>query len=271
MILIDPSAGSGHLLSPFKRLNHGQARHERLVDIGGDVAFTGNGPSGLTIHIGIEVKTIWDLADCIHSGRLTGHQIPLMKDYYNEIYLVVINGNRTDSEGFILVEASLPVRPGSKRRKKTWIRMSRRGTPSGSGYVLSHTVSRFLEGVRRFGVHVIQCADETTAIDTIYQTYCWWQKRWEEHEFQPIYTAGAGSGAKAFSPVTMWPTAVQMFSGAIPNVKDVLARRLAERYKTPLSLCLASEKELAEIDGIGKTKARELAAFLQDGIVTRRR
>lgn len=49
-----------------------------------DIAFESNGVS-----VGIEVKKVLDAVNCLYSGRLADHQIPLLRRSYDHAYLIV--------------------------------------------------------------------------------------------------------------------------------------------------------------------------------------
>lgn len=46
----------------------------------GDFLFEGKGPGGTTVQVGVELKTLADFIASIRNGRLTGHQLPGMRD-----------------------------------------------------------------------------------------------------------------------------------------------------------------------------------------------
>src|SRR5574341_1238250 len=94
MILLDDRAGSKDL-APFmpKSVPFTLTRLEY-----GDVAFSGRGPSGVCT-VGVEIKKIPDLVDCIYSGRFAGHQLPGMLDTYDYCYLLVEGATRAGKLG----------------------------------------------------------------------------------------------------------------------------------------------------------------------------
>jgi ERCC4-type nuclease len=90
MILIDDRIGSKHYVNLIPN-----SIITRLES--GDIAFEGNG-----VTIGIEIKKIMDAVGCMYTGRLTDHQIPLMKKQYDVCYLVIEGGFRPCPESKVL-------------------------------------------------------------------------------------------------------------------------------------------------------------------------
>lgn len=90
-ILISPEAGSADTHSAVDgTLKHsGLARYivpQARVRIARrslptDVVFTGRGPLGSILEIGIEYKTIWDVLGCINTGRFAGNQLPALREF----------------------------------------------------------------------------------------------------------------------------------------------------------------------------------------------
>jgi DNA excision repair protein ERCC-4 len=52
------------------------------------------------------------------------------------------------------------------------------------------------------------------------------------------------------------------FLQGLPSVGPVLARSLLEKFASLENIVLAGEDELREIDGLGKSKAKQIRAFL---------
>lgn len=96
-ILVDSAAGSNDTLSSVDR----SVRHQGLAryivpqsrvrvtrKLPTDVIFTGRGPMGSILEIGIEYKTIWDVLDCIRTGRFAGNQLELLREFDFPILLI---------------------------------------------------------------------------------------------------------------------------------------------------------------------------------------
>lgn len=89
-ILVSPEAGSNDVLNTDGSVRHhglakyimpqGRVRVARR-SLPTDVIFTGRGPMGSVIEIGIEYKTIWDVLACINDGRFAGNQLPNLREF----------------------------------------------------------------------------------------------------------------------------------------------------------------------------------------------
>lgn len=53
-----------------------------------DVYFTGRGPGGRTLEVGIEYKTIWDALACVQDGRFSGNQLRALREFDYGILLI---------------------------------------------------------------------------------------------------------------------------------------------------------------------------------------
>src|SRR5260370_1150504 len=100
MLLVDYRAGSKELVKPLVKLLGADMVEETSLDFG-DVAFTGRGPKDTPLDIGIEFKTIGDIAQCCRDGRFAGHQLPGMRKTYAHSWLMIEGTWRHDDAGFI--------------------------------------------------------------------------------------------------------------------------------------------------------------------------
>jgi ERCC4-type nuclease len=97
-MLIDDRIGSGDLVALLRPLGV-KATATRLEYA--DVAFFGNGPAGL-INVGIEVKTIGDVVNCMTSGRFAAHQLPGLLRDYDDCWLLIEGEWRADHPSGLL-------------------------------------------------------------------------------------------------------------------------------------------------------------------------
>jgi len=91
MIHVDPRAGSGQFRDYLN--NEVKFRGKKKIAMHGQLPFgdffiPGNGPEG-RITVGVELKRVADLIQCMKDGRLTGHQIPGMLRMYDWSVLLV--------------------------------------------------------------------------------------------------------------------------------------------------------------------------------------
>ncbi len=103
-----------------------------------------------------------------------------------------------------------------------------------------------------FGIAVIYSCDEIDTADFLYQI----AKREQIDEGREIRLRG---GKK---PLLMKEKQRYVIE-SLPNVSSVLAQRLLEKYDTVENVMKASEKELMEVEGIGKKKAEEIRKVIE--------
>lgn len=86
MLLVDDRAGSKELAEPLSNL--GLPVELTRLDFG-DIAFVGKGAGGTDVTIGIEFKTLRELVQALRTERLTGFQLPGMRNEmgYDHCYL----------------------------------------------------------------------------------------------------------------------------------------------------------------------------------------
>jgi len=118
-LLVDYRTGSKDLALPLKALGCKcvvNEKGEAVDDLEfADCAFVGNGPGGRPWQVGIEVKTIDDVVQCIHSGRFAGHQlIGLMRDY-DEAWLCIEGMWRTSPYGLLETAKVIPCKEPNKQ------------------------------------------------------------------------------------------------------------------------------------------------------------
>jgi len=93
VILIDDRTGSREL---YGLLPPGSAEICRLESA--DAAFIGQGP-GKPMMVGIELKGLSDVLQCIQNGRFSGGQLPKLLRDYDVVYLIVEGAWRPGKEG----------------------------------------------------------------------------------------------------------------------------------------------------------------------------
>ncbi len=92
MLFIDDRAGSKLLAPKFP----GECELTTLD--AGDVAFFGNGPDG-DWFVGIEYKAVDDVVKCIQDGRFTGEQLPKMFKLFDMCFLLIEGNYQPDYWG----------------------------------------------------------------------------------------------------------------------------------------------------------------------------
>ena len=233
MIYIDNRTGSKELLSLFPR---GTAELTHLDYA--DFMFTGHYEDG-DIVIGIERKTIGDFVNCMCSGRLSGHQLIGMLNSYHYVYIIIEGIYRAHPVSGIL---QLEAKSGD-----FWydLKLGERKFMARDVWAFQNT----LEVV--CGLH---CDHTPTPSDTAYYIRAlkhWWTKEYEEHRghLQP-HTGTTVELSKQ--------TLVRRVAACLDGVGWGKAKALDMEYDSVIGLAAALEKELMEVEGIGKKLAKSI-------------
>ena len=166
MILVDPRVGSKHLVKPLRRLGL-KVRRKRLAF--GDVAFSGNGPSG-TVLAGFELKNLDDLISSMLTKRLPTHQLPgLLKTYPRGFCWLIVQGEfRESADGMIEKEVWFH---GSRRWFRHRTHLTYRAL---KGALFSHSIC--------LPIRVEHTRDTDETAKFIARAYYALQKDWDDHK-----------------------------------------------------------------------------------------
>lgn len=231
MILLDPRAGSGHLIAhpPLDSL----ATHTELR--AGDAAFIGRGPDR-QVAVGVEVKSVADLLSSIQTGRLQGTQIPRMREEYDVVWLLVHGRWRVGADGGLLVY---------NERRCHWFNHPPEGHQFTYAYPEKWLMTAVESGVR---VRMVEREEEVAAWLGLLAG--WWEKRWERH-----------GGMCAFDRSREIPGVVGMENGGmlraqvancLPKLGVKRARAAAEHFPSVRGMINAGVEEWCEVEGVGK-------------------
>lgn len=235
MILVDSRTGSKELLPLFPK---GMARLDTLPF--GDFSFIGNGPEGLPLMIGVERKTIREIASTISDGRLVGHQIPGLLQHYAVVYLVVEGRWTGHASTGILLE----------------------NTTSGAREVQNGTVRFMAADIRKFlstlenmaGVRLRYTPSMRDTTQEVLALHSWWtNKEWEEHrahiaiQYPPVDTI-----------MFRKPSLMQYWAACLPGVGWKRSRAVERHFPSIIDMVLSDEKEWQKIEGIGKGVAKKV-------------
>ena len=248
MILIDSRIGSGELLHLFPK---GSAKLDTL-DFG-DFAFTGNGPEGMPLNIGIERKQVREIASTMSDGRLVGHQIPGLLATYQIVYLVVEGRWRGNPKSGILEGGY----------GGTW------------GEVVNGTTRFMAEAVRKYlatlemmaGVRLRFTEDKRGTAQEVLALHSWWTgKEWSEHQahiamqYPPIDTV-----------MFRKPSLFHYWVACLPGIGWKRGKAVEEHFfprgrtfeEAAMSILMADVKEWCQVEGIGKTTARKVVETIK--------
>ena len=242
-ILVDDRAGSKELV---KYLTTKDAYLTRLE--AGDVAFGGNGPNG-PVYVGIEHKTISDVAQCVDNGRFAGTQLPGMLRNFDYNYIMVEGVWRCDPETGILQLRKGRGWAGMTYGKRSWMYTEVMGWLNTMSIIC--------------GVRVIQTGSKVDSGQAISNLYSWWGKPWEKHNAHMQMDLSRMSQRKRKDVELVPPSLVRRVAVALPGVGWGRSEVIDNRFTSIVDMCEADEAEWNKIKGIGKKTARGVVAALK--------
>ena len=220
-------------------------RTQRKLLAFGDMAFEGNGPRGPAA-IGIERKTISDLIGSIHSGRLTSHQIPGMRNLYDYSYLIIQGISRRNQASGLL----------ETLYQGKWypLKLGPRTIP----YSALDSIRWSME--TQGGMIVRQTDSDRDTVEEIAGIYRSWQKPWDGHSsFKTIYLPSAPT------VVIHPPSLARQYARLMPGIGWERSGAVAARFSTCEDITLATVEEWAEIEGVGKATAEKVYSAIRGG------
>lgn len=228
MILLDNRAGSQDYERPLRSLG---AQVDMCQLEFGDAAFYASNRA-----IGIELKKLNDLLNCITTGRFSGHQLPGLARTYDEAWLVL--------EGFWRASPSDGVLETWQRGHWTPVKLGKRTW-------MFRDLENFLTTIEvKGGVRVKRTASPDETARVVHALYGWWQN-FEGHKSHLALNRSGRDGA-----LFVRPTFARRVAAELPGVGFERSGELAAAFPTVRALMGASVKELAEVDGIGKKTAK---------------
>lgn len=240
MLLIDRRAGS---IDIVQYLPKGTPYELTLLD-GGDVAFMGMGTGDTPVLIGVEVKKLDDVINCIHDGRFAGEQLPKLKPY--DYVWLVIQGDFRVREGVMEVY---------------------RG---GQWKLAGHTskavmFNAFDSWIRTMevcaGIRVSRTRDSVETAETVTNLYRWWRKGLDNHRSHLAFYEPPPQ-----EPISLTgfekPGIVRRVAKEFEGIGWERSKAVAEHFQTVYQMVTADEKEWRQIYGIGKGIAQGVVAEL---------
>lgn len=235
MIYVDNRTGSKELLHLFPK---GTAELTHLDYA--DFMFTGHYADG-DILIGIERKTIGDFVNCMCSGRFSGRQLIGMLNSYHYLYLVIEGMFRANPKTGVL----------EVYKYGGWCEHT-----AGKRRFMARDIWAFMNTMQVVcGLH---CYHTPTPSDTAYYIRAlkhWWDKEYEEHKghLQP-HTGVTVELSKQ--------TLVRRVAACLDGVGWGKAKAIDLEFGSVAELVAAGEKELVEVEGIGKVLAKSIVEQL---------
>lgn len=247
MILIDSRIGSKELLPLFPK---GTAKLSTLPY--GDFAFTGNGPEGMPINIGIERKQIREIASTIVDGRLVGHQVPGLLKEYGVTYLVVEGRWRGNPKTGILEQT----------RGGPWVEVV-----NGTKRWMAGDIRKFLSTLENIaGIRLRLTEDKAETVAEVLTLHAWWTgKEWEEHrahiamQYPPVDTL-----------MFTKPSVFRQVAACLPGIGIKKSRAVEDHFwkvgvemgAALLDMILADKKDWCKVEGIDKGIAKRIIELL---------
>lgn len=256
MILIDSRIGSGDL-APRIAASPGAPEVELTRLEFGDIAFAGSGPDGDAL-IGIEIKTITDLVNCIMDGRYAAHQLPGMIDTYSRVYTLVegqYRGNK-DTGALETPRVKLRERNGRNVWGPVW-----RGKKEFSYDALQGWIASIEEFA---GVKFRYTTNRFNTVNAILDLYHWWQKDYDSHKSLKVFhdkpkPAVSRRSITLTNCIEQKPTLTMLFAKDMAGLGWERAGAVSEHFgNNPRRMVNASKEEWLEIDGIGETLAERI-------------
>lgn len=229
MILVDDRAGSKDYapLIPNSELC-------RLDSA--DVCFTGNGPSGDVI-VGIELKSLSDVLNCISTGRFADVQAPAMVATYDYSYLIVEGNWNCDSDGVLVHprRGSGLVPVGFGRRRFMYAELE-----------------QWLASVElQAGIHVRRCPGKRETVATILGLYRWFQKDYDEHKtFKVMHQDGPDSA------LLCRPSLMRRVAAELPHVGWRWSSAAEKAFESIGEMLGATVEDWSALELRGKVRER---------------
>jgi ERCC4-type nuclease len=205
----------------------------------GDYSFAGNGPNGVGMSlIGVERKKIRDIANCMRTGRLWGHQIPGLVSTYDYKYILVEGITKAAPDGGLL-----ELRGGWKE------------VLLGAKTTQWEDLEHFITTIEMFSpVKVIRCGTPECSADWITALYRWFNgKSWEEHHsHQVIYSPP--DPVVSIGEVTL----VRRWAKELPGIGYKTSFKVEQEFRNGREMAEAEKERWMRIDGIGKKLAEKV-------------
>lgn len=212
---------------------------ERAALLFGDVAFEGNGPDG-TMLIGIELKRLHDMLNCIDDARYSAHQRVGMAQMYRVSVLNIEGLWRPHDQKDLMMEGFY-----NKAGDLKWGYCQ----PSGR-CVMYSKLRRYLFSVALSGVPVTYTRDILHTVKDIVELYWYFQKAWDKH------TALLQMQRLNLPALNGKPSLTRRWAANLEDVGVKLSDQAARKFKTPIALATADETEWVKISGIGVSTAQ---------------
>ena len=252
MLLLDPRIGSGDLEPALRNL--GVSVEVTHLDYA-DCSFVGFTDRPVTI--GVELKKLADILQCIETGRWAGGQLPGLIATYDYIYLVIEGIWRAGTDGILETMLYGNWRPIAFNRRK---------------WMYRDFVKFLLTQATCGGVTVWQTGTRDETARFIAGLYDWWQAGTDAHTSHLAFDRTVQVNLRAHAAKTggvnllgerMQVSLLRRIAAELPGVGVERSAAVAEHFPSIQTMVLADSKEWQRIPGIGKTIAQRIVKELE--------
>lgn len=248
-LYIDSRAGSLQLAHHIDRK---LVPSVKLGQFDADAEWLGNGPDG-PMPIGVEYKSAitGDIFTSMTDGRLTGTQLPRMRQTYQRIYLLIEGAMRVTKDGII----EIPLHPwgtGARGAQMLWQPARGRG---GEGWTAREYWNRLSSIEEFFGCRVVHTHNIYESTAWLVARYLYWQKPYWDHASYKQWDSADSQPGGDLLP-TSQIRLVERWAREIAMVGPMRAKAAADFFVTPYALATASEKDWSFVKWTEKLKTK---------------
>lgn len=267
MIYVDDRTGSVELIPVFQSHRAQPAvMTKRLA--AADMCFTGQGPEGLPVMVGIERKSIvsGDMLSSMRTGRFSGEQLPKLLDNYEFPFLIV--------EGWDRVRINYQTGLLEKLDGRYWRPLK----AAGQQPVLALELTSFLSTIETMTPVKIHYTDnERGTVEDLVRLQHWFSTPWDKHtghvalhrpqQYATIGKASTVRRVAADLDKVGWERSMEVATH-FPSVAHMICsdpqRCIECGYARPV-------EDWQELDGFGKVMAKkvydELHGFHKENVI----
>lgn len=248
-IRIDYRMGSGEL-APLIASHGIEYQPDDLAEVGGDFAFEGWGPKGLSM-IGIERKRIKDFLSNMRTNHFVGKQLPRMVQHYDVRYLLIEGIVRANPETGILEE------PGKlENGRRTW-----REVLLGRSRFMWEDMEKYITSLEWAPIRIVRTSDPDHTVRLIIARYRWYQKKWgEHHSLKQLY----------YEPYPIIPITLEdkedynrLLYSCLPHIGPEKSLLFAKRFRCLWDLVHAGVADMQDLPGIGEVISNDVYNFIR--------
>lgn len=220
----------------------------------GDVAFTGQGPEGRPISVGVEYKIVTDALQCIQDGRFAGHQLPGLISSY-EIPILLIEGTTRPDPKDGLLQIRHP-------HKGFWY-----SAKTGRNQFMYRDFQHWLMTLTfKAGIRIMFSSDISDTAATIVSLFTWFTaKEWKDHRSHLAMASGIDLNRDA--AIFIRPSILRRVAAELPGIGLDRSAEVARKFRSIQEMSMADEKDWETIPGIGHKTAMAVCAALRGEVM----